>query len=98
MLVKLLTNLGSNDFPGMPFLDGEKHDVSDEVGAKLVRLRLATDVTPPPKPAVKVEPIAKAEPEAELPPAPKPEKFSAIRAQHKVPAPTTKQEPFHKES
>lgn len=50
MRIKCRTNLGSNDFPGMPFLEGEEHDVTDIVGAKLVTLRLADDVTPLPEP------------------------------------------------
>jgi hypothetical protein len=67
MIVKLKTNLGSNDFPDMPFLEGEEHEVSEAAGQKLVRLKLADDVTPPPKPVVaKPEPEA---PKATTPPA-----------------------------
>lgn len=47
MKVTLLTNLGSNDFPGHPFLEGETHEVTTEVGTRLVRGRLAVDVTEP---------------------------------------------------
>jgi hypothetical protein len=58
MLVKLLTNLGSNDWPDLPFLDGETREVSDGIGAKLLAQKLATavqptkDKDPPAKPAV----------------------------------------------
>jgi len=71
MLVQLKTNLGSNDFPGMPYLDGETREVSEDVGEKLVTLGLAIDVTPEPPPAPVV---------AE---APKPDKFQKMRADHK---------------
>lgn len=47
MKVTLLTNLGSNDFPEHPFLEGETHEVTDEIGTRLVRGRLAVDVTEP---------------------------------------------------
>jgi len=60
MRVKILLNLGSNDFPGHPYLEGEEHEVVDRLGAKLVRCGLAVDVTPPP---VESEP----EPEAVAP-------------------------------
>lgn len=68
MRIKVLTNLGTNDFPETPFKEGEEHDVTDELGGKLVRLRLAVDVTPPPTPkpipvvATKQEPAAVADP------------------------------------
>jgi hypothetical protein len=52
MRIKVLTNLGTNDFPESPFKDGEEHEVNDELGSKLIRLRLAVDITPPPAPKV----------------------------------------------
>lgn len=52
MRVKLLCNLGTNDFPATPFRDGEEHDVTDDLGMKLVRRKLALDVTPQPAPPV----------------------------------------------
>jgi hypothetical protein len=58
MRIKVLCNLGTNDFPETPFLDGEEHEVNQELGEKLVRLRLAVDITPPP---------AQKEPPAETP-------------------------------
>ncbi len=77
MVVQLLTNLGSNDFPGYPFKDGETHEVTDLFGAKLVRLKLAVDVTPAPKAA---EPKEATGPEEE---APKADKFAEVRKSHK---------------
>jgi hypothetical protein len=69
VLVKLKTNLGSNDFPGMPFLEGEKREVTDDIGQKLVRLKLAEDVTPPPEPPKAAKPERKPEPTPEAHPA-----------------------------
>jgi hypothetical protein len=74
MLVKLTTNLGSNDFPGMPYLDGETHEVSDTVGAKLVSQSLAVEIVPEPPASVVVAEES----------APKPDKFQKIRAENKT--------------
>ena len=98
MKVKLLTNLGSNDFPGFPFLDGDEHEVTDELGAKLVRLKLAVEILPPPaKPAP--PPVAEAV-KAEQPKvieAAKADKFSDMRAEN-VNQPKTKPASTNKES
>ena len=82
MLVQLTTNLGSNDFPDMPYLDGETREVNEFIGAKLVRLGVAINVTPePPAPVVVAEaPATVAENEA-----PKPDKFQKVRAENKHP-------------
>jgi hypothetical protein len=77
MHVKLLTNLGSQDFPGMPFLEGETHEVADTVGAALVRRKLALDVTPPPR-----EAVAKMVSE--------PDKFAKVRTENKPQTSTQK--------
>lgn len=58
MLVKLKTNLGSNDFPDHPFMEGEEREVSTAVGERLITLRLAVDITPEPVPVPKQEPAA----------------------------------------
>lgn len=47
MKVRLLCNLGTNDFPHTPFKEGEEPEVADDLGAKLVRAKLAIDITPP---------------------------------------------------
>lgn len=36
MQVEVLVNLGSNDYPGLPYLAGETHEVSEAVGKRLV--------------------------------------------------------------
>jgi hypothetical protein len=45
MKVRILTNLGTNDFPEHPFLDGEEHDVPDEVASKMFRMGVAARVS-----------------------------------------------------
>lgn len=47
MKVRLLCNLGTNDFPLTPFEEGEEPEVSDDLGTRLVRAKLAVDITPP---------------------------------------------------
>jgi len=64
MRVKLLTNLGSNDFPEHRFLEGEEHEIDDSTGGKLVAKKLAVDVTPQQIVAVAAEPELKAVPES----------------------------------
>lgn len=71
MLVKLKTNLGSNDFPDHPFMEGEEREVSTAVGERLIALRLAVDITPEPKPVVAQPapipvPVPKQEPAAQV--------------------------------
>lgn len=44
MQVKIKTNLGTNQFPDMPYREGDVRDVPDEVGAFLVRKRWAEEV------------------------------------------------------
>lgn len=55
MNVKILTNLGSQDYPDCPYLEGECHDVSEVLGLRLVRnkhaVAIAAEETPAPKPA-----------------------------------------------
>ena len=41
MLLKIIANLGSADFPGSPFLEGETHDVAEPLASRLLRRRLA---------------------------------------------------------
>ena len=87
MRIKLLCNLGTNDFPETPFKDGEEHEVSDQLGRSLVAQRLAKDITPAAAPeaepvVVKEEP--KPEPVAEKPAAP-------VKAEPAKPAVTSKQ-------
>lgn len=36
MQVEVLVNLGSNDYPGLPYLAGEIHEVSEAIGQRLV--------------------------------------------------------------
>lgn len=74
MIVKLLTNLGSMEFPGHPYREGEEHEVEQPFGERLVKRKLAMDITPPPPPVAVVEPvvedvpqvIAAVDPEPEL--------------------------------
>ena len=55
MKVKILTNLGSQDYPDCPYMEGECHEVEEALGLKLLRNRhaaaVAADETPAPKPA-----------------------------------------------
>lgn len=44
MQVKIKTNLGTNQFPEMPYRDGDLKEVSDDVGAMLVRKGWAEEV------------------------------------------------------
>lgn len=55
MQVKLLTNLGKNQFPDTPYQEGEQHEVSDQLGAILLRRSLAVEITP--EPSKKPEPV-----------------------------------------
>lgn len=65
MKVRILTNLGRNEFPEYPLLEGEEHEVSEGLGESLVKRKLAVDITPlPPVVAVAIEPELKAVPEA----------------------------------
>lgn len=36
MKVEVLVNLGSSDYPGLPYLAGEIHEVTEKVGAQLI--------------------------------------------------------------
>lgn len=68
MLIEVLVNLGSNDFPESPFKEGERHEVTEQLGKRLIGFRLAKDVTTQCEPVVEVEvPQAVAAPEAEKP-------------------------------
>lgn len=44
MLLKIKANLGSADFPGLPLLEDEVHEVSEPVAARLLKRRLAEPV------------------------------------------------------
>jgi len=66
MRIQVTTNLGTNEFPDSPFLDGEEHDVNERLGELLVRRNLAVDITPPSKP---IPVIPKQEPAGETAPA-----------------------------
>lgn len=44
MQVKLKTNLGTMQFPDMPYREGDVKDVPDAVGAMLVKKRWAEEV------------------------------------------------------
>lgn len=66
MRIKVTTNLGTNEFPDSPFLDGEEHDVNERLGELLVRRNLAVEITPLPKP---IPVIPKQEPAVETAPA-----------------------------
>jgi hypothetical protein len=48
MLVKVLLNLGTNDFPDSPLQEGE-HDLPDAFAARLIAEKLAVAVKPPKK-------------------------------------------------
>lgn len=48
MRVKILTNLGSVEFPENRYLENEEHEVPDSFGERLVKRKLAVNVTPPP--------------------------------------------------
>ena len=68
MQVRIVTNLGSLEFPGSLFgreespVDGETLDVNDQLAAKLVRRGLAEEV--PQKPAkAKAEAVVESAPE-----------------------------------
>lgn len=80
MKIRVHCNLGTKDFPDAPLTEGE-HEVDDKFGAKLVGLKLATDITPPqpiasPGP---VEEVAAAEP-------PKLDRFEQMRSKNKTQA------------
>jgi hypothetical protein len=47
MFVNINTNLGTNDYPETSFLEGEVHEVSDDLGRKLVARKHASEVVPP---------------------------------------------------
>ncbi len=36
MKIRIRTNLGSAEYPGMPWQAGEEHEVSDDVGASMI--------------------------------------------------------------
>lgn len=36
MKVEVLVNLGSNDYPGLPYLAGETREVTEDIGKRLV--------------------------------------------------------------
>ena len=44
MKVKILVNLGRQDYPEQRFCEGEIHDVNEAVAAKLLKHGLATSV------------------------------------------------------
>lgn len=77
MKVRILTNLGSVEFPDNRYLEGEEHEVDPSFGERLVRRKLAVDITPAPvveasQPVigVAVEPELKAVPEESTQPKP----------------------------
>lgn len=100
MQIKLLTNLGSNDWPGLPWLEGETHEVNDLLGKRMIHARVAVEVEVIPKPeppkAIAEEmppPIAapvKETKETEQQPNQKADKFSETRAGHRPPTKTSK--------
>jgi hypothetical protein len=51
MKVEVLVNLGTNDYPGHPYLAGEIHEVTDAVGAKLVSNGHARAIVSEPEPS-----------------------------------------------
>jgi hypothetical protein len=57
MRVKLLCNLGTNDYQSTPFKDGEEHEVDPDFGAILVSRGHAVDITPPPVAAPVAAPV-----------------------------------------
>lgn len=77
MKVRILTNLGSVEFPDNRYLEGEEHEVEPSFGAQLVRRKLAVDITPSPvvevsQPVIGVatEPELKSVPEESTQPKP----------------------------
>jgi hypothetical protein len=56
MLVRVTMNLGTNEFPDSPFLEGEEHEVTETLGNVLVQRNLAVDITPATIPVPKQEP------------------------------------------
>jgi hypothetical protein len=59
MLVKLIVNPGSNEYPSLFTSDipveGSEVEVSNDLGAKLIRRKHGIDVTPPRAPAIAEE-------------------------------------------
>lgn len=58
MRVKATTNLGTNDYPTCPLLEGEVGEVPDSLGEAMVANGHAVDVTP----QVKAKLVANSEP------------------------------------
>ena len=57
MKVRIKTNLGSAEFPEMPWQADEERDVADDVGARLIARGVAEDAAPPvPAPKPEQEP------------------------------------------
>ena len=55
MKIKLLCNLGTNDYPDTPLQEGE-HDVPDNLANKLIARKLAVAIEQPKPPEVKAVP------------------------------------------
>lgn len=70
MQVKIKTNLGTNQFPDMPYREGDVKDVSDSVGAMLVKRGLADEIVQlkavPPIEVKASPPVAEQQPATEL--------------------------------
>ena len=62
MRVKMLLSLGSLEFPDCPFHEGEEHEVSDSLGAKLVSKRLASEIVAIVPPQSQTKPQDEVEP------------------------------------
>lgn len=65
MKVRILTNLGSQDYPDCPYLEGETHNVGEALAAKLIANRHAVKIDEPkPEPAPVIAKLETPEPTA----------------------------------
>lgn len=67
MQVKIKTNLGTNQFPDMPYREGDVKDVPAAIGELLVKRRLAEEIVElKTVPVVDLKAVPASEPEATI--------------------------------
>lgn len=64
MKVEVLVNLGTNDYPGHPYLAGEIHEVTEAVGVKLVSNGHARAIVSEPEPSEVTVKLVEPQPES----------------------------------